>query len=78
MTGMDFGDALRAVRQGKRVRRIGWNGKGMWVAGFGVGDKFDGLPVDPCLCMKTAQNTIQPGWLASQADMLAVDWEVVK
>lgn len=30
-----------------------------------------------CLCMKTAQNTIQVGWLASQSDMLAEDWEDV-
>lgn len=27
--------------------------------------------------MYTAQKTLQPGWLASQADMLATDWEVV-
>ena len=27
--------------------------------------------------MKTADNKMQPGWLASQADMLAEDWIVV-
>jgi hypothetical protein len=25
--------------------------------------------------MKTADGKMQPGWLASQADMLAEDWE---
>ncbi|MGR3822677.1 MAG: DUF2829 domain-containing protein [Salipiger marinus] len=28
---MDFGDALRALKQGARVARAGWNGKGMWL-----------------------------------------------
>lgn len=31
----------------------------------------------PCLVMKTADNTHVPGWLASQTDMLAVDWVIV-
>ena len=30
----------------------------------------------PCLCMFTAQRTIVTGWLASQTDMLAEDWQV--
>ncbi len=29
---MDFGDAIRAMKAGKKVARAGWNGKGMWVA----------------------------------------------
>ena len=28
-TTMDFGDAIRALKKGKRVSRLGWNGKGM-------------------------------------------------
>ena len=28
---MDFGDAIRALKNGKRVARIGWNGKGMYL-----------------------------------------------
>ena len=31
----------------------------------------------PCLIMKTADNKIQLGWLASQSDLLARDWEIV-
>ena len=31
-TGLDFGDALRALKAGGRVYRAGWNGKGMWLA----------------------------------------------
>jgi hypothetical protein len=30
--GLNFGLALEALKQGKRVARQGWNGKGMWLA----------------------------------------------
>lgn len=29
---MDFGDAIRALKDGKKVAREGWNGKGMWLS----------------------------------------------
>lgn len=29
---MDFGEAIRALKKGKRVAREGWNGKGMWLS----------------------------------------------
>lgn len=32
----------------------------------------------PYIAMWTAQQTWQPGWLASQPDMLAEDWEIVQ
>ena len=36
-------------------------------------------PLDsrPYFAMLTAQKQWQPGWLASQADMLAEDWQVI-
>lgn len=68
---MRFGEALDAmIDEDKKVCRSGWNGKGMYI----YLRRFDGQ--DPCLAMFTAQGTHQPGWLASQADMLAYDWEV--
>ncbi len=42
------------------------------------GVKHKTLPVDGYLQMFTAQATVQPGWLASQADMLNDDWELVE
>lgn len=30
--GMNFGHAIEAMRQGAKVARAGWNGKGMWIA----------------------------------------------
>ena len=85
---MNFGLAIEAMKKGERVARKGWNGKGMYVflayeADF-VTDAdisaFDQLEVEvhDMLIMKTAQNTFQPGWLASQADMLADDWYIVE
>ena len=85
---MNFGLAIEAMKKGERVARKGWNGKDMYVflayeADF-VTDAdisaFDQLEVEvgDMLIMKTAQNTFQPGWLASQADMLADDWYIVE
>lgn len=85
---MTFGDALEAMKQGQRVARKGWNGKNMYVflafepdfvtdADISAFDQME-VEVGDMLVMKTAQNTFQPGWLASQADMLAEDWYIVE
>ncbi|HEC2551352.1 DUF2829 domain-containing protein [Raoultella ornithinolytica] len=31
VSGLSFGLAIEALKQGKKVARAGWNGKGMWV-----------------------------------------------
>lgn len=86
---MTFGEALEAVKSGKRCRRVGWNGKGMFI--FLVpGSRFkvnrepllsilgEGTEVDyhGHVDMRTATGQIVP-WLCSQTDMLADDWEEV-
>lgn len=79
----DFAAAIRALKNGKKVAREGWNGKGMYVflhtpdMSMRTTDTL-GLSVSPCIVMKTAQGDLQPGWFASQADMLAEDWVEVK
>jgi hypothetical protein len=35
------------------------------------------LDCQPYIAMYTASKQWQPGWLCSQADLLAIDWEVV-
>jgi len=78
---MDFGDALRALKQGKRLSRTGWNGKGLWLELQvpDAGSKMT-LPYVYLNYPDNAQNT--PGarvpWLASQTDMLAEDWGIVE
>jgi len=82
---VNFGEAIEALKAGKRVQRSGWNGKGMWIVllrpGTGPLDSEYAtdppLPIDPCLAMRTAPGTLQPGWLASQADILSEDWSVL-
>lgn len=92
---MDFGDAINALKRGCKVRRKGWNGKGMflWLK-YPATVKAEWCK-DPMLkalaeknggeilalgtiCMFTAQGQILSGWLASQTDILACDWEIVK
>ena len=79
----DFGFALEQLKQGKKVARSGWNGKGMYLF-IAYGDDLSSclfkeeLTCCDSICMKTAQETIVVGWLASQTDMLAEDWEVVE
>lgn len=84
---MTFGQALEAVKHGLRVARKGWNGKGMYVflakdpefrtdADISEFEKH-GVEVSDLLVLRTAQGTLQPGWLATQSDMLAEDWLIV-
>ncbi|WP_263117463.1 DUF2829 domain-containing protein [Bacillus subtilis] len=89
----DFGWAIRKLKEGFKVARKGWNGKGMWIALMpslyldkdiinGRTKKHIGEGVDldsqPYLVMWTASQQWQPGWLASQADMLAEDWLLIE
>lgn len=78
MDTMDFGDALAALKAGSRVAREGWNGKGMWLHLVTPDNSIPlGYPIQPYIAMKTADDKMQPGWLAIQADMLAEDWVLV-
>lgn len=90
---MDFGMAIIALKRGEAVARKGWNGKGMFltlqagseVAGTNMrnepaknyyGDSK--VKICPHIDMKSADGSYVVGWLASQTDMLAEDWEIVK
>jgi len=74
----DFGLALKLLKEGHKVARKGWNGKGMWLKLIPAGNAmYQGYPMQDCIGMKTANSLMQPGWLASQADMLADDWVVL-
>ena len=68
---MDFGDALTILRSGGRAARIGWNGKGMWLA-LQRPDAHSKMSL-PYIYMRTVSGDLVP-WLASQTDMLAIDW----
>lgn len=81
-----FGEAIKYLKRGFKVARLGWNGKNQYV--FLADDvefsteadisefcgSADGVYVASMLVLRTAQGNLQPGWLASQSDMLAEDW----
>lgn len=83
---MNFGEALEALKAGKQVARAGWNGKGQYIelatnisyknaAGEIVNSEHDAIGNKAIAFCGTSG--VQMGWLASQADMLAEDWQVV-
>lgn len=74
MDTRDFGWAIRRLKDGQRVARAGWNGKGMWL-GLQVPDAHSKMGL-PYIYMSTVTGQLVP-WLASQTDMLSEDWEVV-
>ncbi len=91
---MNFGQVIEALKEGKKVTRKGWNGKGMFLWLKPAATIKSEWCKDPILksivdsnggetealgtvCMKTADNKILTGWLASQTDMLSEDWEIV-
>lgn len=72
---MDIGEAVRALKRGLLVRRVGWNGKGMWLE-LQVPDAHSKMTL-PYVYIHTVQGDLVP-WLCSQTDLLADDWEIVE
>lgn len=78
----DFGGALAALREGKKVGRMGWNGNGIFIQ-LQVPDENSKM-TSPYIYIDTfglvTSNPNAPKsrvpWLASQTDMLAEDWYV--
>lgn len=71
--GQGIGWAIKNMHHGLKVRRRGWNGRGMWLAiqHPDLGSKM----TDPYVYMCTVNGSLIP-WLCSQTDLLANDWEV--
>lgn len=88
--GLDFGEAVRLLKQGHAVTREGWNGKGMFLYHVGA-DAYPAktdiakrefgenalVPYRAYIAMKTAQGDVVP-WVASQSDILSNDWQVIE
>lgn len=82
---MDFGQAIAAVREGKRIARRGWNGKNQYVElatnisyknWSGTIVNVDHSAIGSAALAFVGTSGVQLGWLASQADMLADDWYI--
>ena len=87
---MRFGQALDELLYGNKIARRGWNGQNMFLY-FVPGSVFqvnrppllgiypDGTEITyrPHIDMKTVDGSCVP-WVASQTDILADDWYVVR
>ena len=79
---MNFGQALESIKEGKAVRRRGWNGKGIYIL-LQKPDEYSKMTL-PYIYIETSHlDTTNPAapkgrvpWLASQTDMLSEDWEI--
>lgn len=83
---MIFGLAIQEAECGKRIQRKGWNGKKQYVElascisyknseGEIINCNHENIGNRAFAFVGTSG--VQIGWLASQADMLADDWQVV-
>ena len=83
---MNFGKAIDLLKEGKKLRRKGWNGKNQYIElATNISYKnADGEIIN--INHKTMGNKAitfigtsgtQIGWLASQSDMLSDDWELI-
>lgn len=73
---MTFSEAIEALKKGKKIARIGWNGKGQYVD-LGKNIHYtdsEGEHISPAALVFHGVHSLQVGWLASQADILAEDW----
>lgn len=80
---MNFGKAIEALKDGKKVARKGWNDKKQYIQ-LVTGISYNTADGEIANCKYHAignmdiafvgTSGVQMGWLASQSDMLAEDW----
>jgi hypothetical protein len=86
-SGLDFGSAIQLMKDGKQLQRAGWNGKNQYIElaknisytnskGEVINVNHDAIGNQAIAFVGTSG--VQLGWLASQADMLAEDWQIVE
>jgi hypothetical protein len=72
--GNSFSGALAALRDGRKVQRSGWNGKGMWLA-LQVPDANSKMGL-LYIYLKTVDGKFVP-WNPNNIDLFAEDWSVL-
>lgn len=79
----DFGEAVKYLKRGLKVKRKGWNGKNQYVelatnvsyvSPDGAITNVDHKDMGNKALAFVGTSGVQLGWLASQADMLSDDW----
>ncbi len=85
---MNFGEALQAAKEGKKISRFGWNGSGMYayvvpaqsfpaITEIARKEFGDMVPYRAYWALKTAQDDVAT-WAPSGSDTLAEDWQIVE
>ena len=84
---MDFGQAIKEVKNGKRIQRKGWNGKQQYVElassisyvnAQGKIVNVEHAAIGNNALAFVGTSGVQLVWLATQSDMLAEDWKCVE
>ena len=86
----DFGKAIQLLKEGKKVSRLNWNGKGQFVyyvpadryvaktdIAKSIADEDGKVNYRAYLALKTVQGDIAT-WIPSISDCLAEDWYIVE
>lgn len=87
---LTFGLAVEVVKLGKKIARVGWNGKGMFVyyvpankypfsteVGKSLADEDGKVSYNAYLAIKNVNGTVST-WVPSINDVLAEDWLIVE
>lgn len=72
---LNFGEALVCLKDGLKMSREGWNGRGMWIR-LQRPDVNSKMTL-PYIYVKTVKDELVP-WLPSQTDILAEDWRIAQ
>lgn len=75
MKTFGIGKAVKNMHNGHKVSRNNWNGPNQHI-GLQLPDENSKMTL-PYIFIKTVQGDLVP-WLASQTDILAVDWYIVE
>lgn len=70
---MDFSEALARIKKDEKLKRSGWNGKNQHIRLYRCSLAY----MNDFIVIFTPDGKLTP-WLASQADLLAEDWEVTQ
>jgi hypothetical protein len=83
---LDFGQSINLLKEGKKVRREGWNGKGMFIyyvpankypytteVGKLIANENGLVEYNPYFAIKNVNGTVST-WIPSINDCLALDW----
>lgn len=87
---MNFGKTLEELKNGQKVAREGWNGKGMFVylvtggvypaqmdIAKQIEKEYGEVRYNPYMAIKNVNGTVST-WVPSVNDCLAEDWYVVE